>query len=149
MGTTKLKLDSISAFDSFFSDTHLLGIISSQKGYQICWRINQTLDFDFRLDSENELEMSIQKKGKHCFFQIYDCYEPINYTKHYIYSNHFKGEFLVPELKHIDYLWLIKGDFYEEKEIKVLMKDLRQMNNIQMVTPINAYSLRSKSNLII
>ncbi len=145
----KLKLDSTSAFEAFFNDAYLLGIISSQREYQLCWQINRALDFHFRLNSDLELKMPIPKKEKICFFQIYEFSEPISYTLHYIYSNHFKGEFLIPELKNIDYLWLIKGDYYRAEEIDLLKVDLRRLKSVQMVTQIDALSLKSRANLIV
>lgn len=147
MAVTKLKLMSDPAFEDFFKGAYLLGIIASQKQYQLCWQINRILNFNFRLNSE--LEALIRKKEKHCFFQIYEYNEPLRFTNHYLYSNHYKGEYLVPELKHIDFIWLLKGAYYGESELSLLMNDIRRLSTVQMVTALQSANLKSRVNLVI
>lgn len=147
MASTKLRLNTESALENFFRDTCILGIISSQKQFRLCWHINQFLDFNFRLNSE--LEALIQKKRKYCFFQIYECSEPIRSTLHYLYSNHYKGEFLIPELKNIDYVWLLKGSYYGENELNLLMNDIRRLDMVQMVTRLQISDIKGRDNLVI
>lgn len=147
MPATRFKLVSYKAVDDFFKDSHLMGIISSQKEYQLCWQINRLLRFNFKMN--NEVEVMLQKKDKTCFFQIYEYEEPLRFTTHYLYSNHYKGEFLVPELKHIDFLWLVKGKYYSEDDIKWFMEGVRKISIIQLVTMINPYELKSRENLIL
>ncbi len=147
MAATKLKLISDPAFEDFFKDTSLFGIISSQKQYQLCWQINRALNFNFRLNSE--LEALIRKKEKHCFFQIYEYNEPLRFTFHYLYSNHYKGEYLIPELKNIDFIWLLKGSYYGQKDVQLLMNDIRSLSTVQMVYPLQAAGLKSRANLVI
>ena len=147
MASTKLKLISDPAFEDFFSGTYLLGIISPHKQYELCWQINRMLNFNFRLNSE--LEALIRKKEKHCFFQIYEYNEPLRFTFHYLYSNHYKGEFLLPELKHIDYIWLLKGSYYAEEQLELLTNDIRQLDIVQMVVRLQASGLKSRANLVV
>ncbi len=147
MATTRLKLISDPAFDDFFKDSRLLGIVSSQKQYHLCWQINRALHLNFRMNSE--LEAIIRKNGKRCFFQIYEYDEPLRFTFHYLYSNHYKGEYLIPELKHIDFLWLLKGTYYDEPEINTLMNDIRRLHTVRMVMPLQASGLKSRSNLVV
>ncbi len=147
MAATKLKLISDPAFEDFFKGAFLLGIISSQKQYQLCWQINRALNFNFRLNSE--LEALIRKKEKHCFFQIYEYNEPLRFTFHYLYSNHYKGEYLIPELKHIDFIWLLKGSYYGEEDVNLLMNDIRGLTTVQMVYRLQAAGLKSRANLVI
>lgn len=147
MPATRFKLVSYKAVDDFFKDAHLMGIISSQKEYQLCWQINRLLRFNFKMN--NEVEVVLQKKDKTCFFKIYEHEEPLRFTTHYLYSNHYKGEFLIPELKHIDFLWLVKGKYYSEDDIKWFMEGVRKINVIQLVTMINPHELKSRENLIL
>ncbi len=147
MAATRLKLLTDPVFDEFFKEARLLGIISSQKQYQLCWQINRALNLNFRMNSE--LEAIIRKNGKRCFFQIYEYNEPLRFTFHYLYSNQYKGEFLIPELKHVDFLWLLKGTFYDEPALNTLMNDIRRLPIVQMVTPLQVSDLRSRSNLVV
>lgn len=147
MPPTKFKLITHQAIDDFFRDSSLIGIISRQREYQLCWQLNGLMRFNFKMN--NEVEVVLEKKEKRCFFHVYEYKEPTRFTTHYLYSNHYKGEFLVPELKHIDFLWLLKGDYYNEKEVKWLMDGIRQVNSIQLVTLIHPLELKSRENLIL
>lgn len=147
MPITKFRLVTLKAVDDFFHDAHLIGIISRQKEYQLCWEINRMLGFKFKMN--NELEVMLVKKEKKCFFTVYEFDEPMRFTTHYLYNNHYKGEFLLPELKHIDFIWLIKGEYYNEEEIKWLTEAIRSMVNIQLVSLIKPAELKNRENLIL
>ncbi|MHB1921698.1 MAG: IPExxxVDY family protein [Chitinophagaceae bacterium] len=146
MSTLKMKLDYDSLMEEFFDSTHLIGMVSSVKDYQLCWQINHALNFDFRVN--NELEISWKKKRKQIFFTVFEYLEPIKSVAHYLYNNHFRAEFLLPELKNVDYLWMIKGNYYGSGEMKGLMEELRLIPEIQMVTLLSLSDIKNKENLI-
>ena len=51
--------------------------------------------------------------------------------KHYLYNNEDDGEYLLPEFKHLDFLWLIKDDIMHDDDVRFA----RQFNkNITMRT---------------
>lgn len=147
MAITKYKLAAGKAVDNFFQDARLMGIVSRQKEYQLCWEINRLLDFNFKMN--NELEVMLIKKDKKCYFTVYEFNEPTRFTTHYLYNNHYKAEFLLPELKHIDFIWLMKGSYYSDAELKWLMEMAKQINEVQLVTILNLAGLKNKENLIL
>ena len=53
----KLKLDIDSLNEDFFEDTRLLGIIAPVKNFQLCWKLNNLLGFDFRLNADIEIHL--------------------------------------------------------------------------------------------
>ena len=59
---SKLKLNTDGIEDDFFSGTHLLGIMTPVKNYRFIWQVNANTGFDFRLNTEVE----IQLKRKDC-----------------------------------------------------------------------------------
>jgi hypothetical protein len=73
----------------------------------------------------------------------------MRFTVHYLYSNHYKGEYLLPELKHIDYIWLVKGSYYKDEEIRWLMEGIRKIAHVQLVTTLRPGELKSRENLIL
>ncbi|HEY6082975.1 MAG TPA: IPExxxVDY family protein, partial [Chitinophagaceae bacterium] len=82
------------------------------------------------------------------YFSVFEFTEPTTAVSHYIYNNHSKAAFLLPELKNIDFLWLIKGDYYQEKEVKALIEQIRSVENIQLVTLFNQEEIKNKKDLI-
>lgn len=146
MSTLKLKLDQDWLVEEFFDSTHLMGIITRVKDYQLCWHLNNTLRFNFR--ANNELEIKLCQKKKTFYFSVFEFTEPTTAVSHYIYNNHSKAAFLLPELKNIDFLWLIKGDYYQEKEVKALIEQIRSVETIQLVTLFNQEEIKNKKDLI-
>lgn len=142
----KLKLDLDDLADDFFSDTRLIGIVASLKDYQFCWHLNQLLRFDFR--NNNEIEIQLNKKKRDYFFSVFEFREKNNSLVHYLYNNQFEGEYLLPEFKHLDFLWLLKGDPVQEETIQSIMQAIRTINSVQLVMELTNEKIRNKGHLI-
>src|SRR6478672_9941735 len=105
----KLKIDNEALAEEFFEESVLLGIVAPVKDYFLCWHLNKVLGFNFRIN--NDLEIQLTKKKRTYFFSVYEYTLSSTALTHYLYDNQFDGEYLLPEFKHLDFLWLIKGDF--------------------------------------
>jgi hypothetical protein len=147
ISVAKFRLKTPAAIDEFFQNASLVGIASRQKEYQLCWEINRLLGFRFKMN--NDLEVVLMKKEKKCFFTVYEFDEPARFTIHYLYNNHYKGEYLLQELKNMDFVWLIKGTYYNEEEIRWLAEGIRSIQNVQLVTLLKAEGLKNRENLIL
>ena len=104
----KLSINNQDLADAFFEDTRLLGIMAPMKDYQFCWQLNNMLSIDFRIN--HEMEIRLKKKKRDYFFSVSEYHEPSGSLAHYFYNNQFEGEYLLPEFKHLDFLWLMKDD---------------------------------------
>ncbi len=142
----KLKIDNDALAEEFFEDALLMGIVAPVKDYQFSWHLNQVLGFDFRLN--NELEIKLTKKQRTYFFAVYEYMVPGVTLSHYLYSNKFDGEYLLPEFKHLDFLWLIKGDTPGSEELKELMNFIRSVHSVQLVTEMTNEKIKNKQHLI-
>lgn len=141
----KLKLNQDELTDDFFHDTRLLGIVVSAKSYRFCWQLNNSLGYDFRLNPD--LEIHLQKKGRHYFFPVYQ-HASNNFLSHFIYHNQFDGEYLLPEFKHMDFLWLIKGETISDEECRQLIQAIKNVNGVQLVAELTNEQIKNKGNLI-
>ncbi|HEU4552285.1 MAG TPA: IPExxxVDY family protein [Chitinophaga sp.] len=146
MSALKLKLDQDQLVEDFFDSTHLVGIVSSGRDYQLCWQINKQLHYLFRVN--NSLEIKLTKHQRAFYFTVFEYQEPTKSVAHYLYNNHCKAEFLLPELKNIDYLWLIKGDYYQPQDVKKLTEELRRVELVQLVSLLDLREIKHKVNLI-
>lgn len=142
----KLKLDVDNMAEEFLDDTRILGIVAPVKDYQLCWKLNQMLRFDFR--NNNDIEIQLKRKNRTYYFSVFEYSEPNNALVHYLYNNGFDGEFLLPEFKHLDYLWLMKGDTVKEEFVSDLMNSLRTITGVQLVTEITHDKIKHKAHLI-
>lgn len=142
----KLKLDQDWMTDDFFEGTRLIGMVASMKDYQLCWQLNHLLSFDFR--NNTEIEIQLKKKTRTYYFSVFQYNEPNSALEHYLYNNQFDGEYLLPEFKHLDYLWLLKGDYVSTEQLEQYIESLRRLNGIQLVTELTIEKIRNKGHLI-
>ena len=142
----KLKIDNETIAQEFFEDAVLLGIVAPIKDYQFSWQLNQMLGFDFRIN--NDFEIQLTKKDRRYFFSIYEFAVPSTSVVHYLYNNQFDGEYLLPEFKHLDFVWLIKGEYISPEELKSLMQSIRSIPAVQLVNEMTNEKIKHKQHLI-
>ncbi|MBS1655875.1 MAG: IPExxxVDY family protein [Bacteroidetes bacterium] len=142
----KLTLDNKELTDGFFEDTRLLGIMAPVKDYQFCWQLNSLLGMDFRIN--NEIEIQLSKKKRNYFFTVYEFREPTGSLEHYVYNNQFDGEYLLPEFKHLDFLWLMKGDWVTDEALQQIIGSIRSINAVQLVLELTNEKIRNKEHLV-
>ncbi|MFT3749570.1 MAG: IPExxxVDY family protein [Agriterribacter sp.] len=142
----KLSIDNTALADDFFSDVRILGIVAPVKDYRFCWMLNQAMGCDFRRNSELEIQLS--KKGRQYFFSVYEYRQNLSFLAHYIYSNQFDGEYLLPEFRHLDFLWLLKGDEVGDGYLLSLQKSIKEVNGIQLITELDKDRIKNKIHLV-
>jgi hypothetical protein len=142
----KLTLDIQSLNEDFFEETRLLGIIAPIKNYQLCWQLNNLFGYDFRLNPE--IEIHLLKKNRNYFFNIYESTEPASFLTHYIYHNQFDGEYLLPEFKHMDFLWLMKGDCVDDEKCNWIKQAIKSISGVQLVAELTNEQIKNKGNMV-
>ncbi|HXB08712.1 MAG TPA: IPExxxVDY family protein [Puia sp.] len=142
----KLKLNIEDMTGEFFEDTRLMGIVAPVKGYQFCWQLNTRLRFDFRIN--NDIEIQLTKRQRRYYFGVYEYQEKDNSQQHYLYNNQFDGEYLLPEFKHLDFLWLLKGDVVADERLAELMGCIRSVPGVQLVMELAHEKIKNKGHLI-
>ena len=144
MSKLKLNIDGIE--DDFFSGTHLLGIMTPVKNYRFIWQVNANTGFDFRLNTD--VEIQLKRKGRNYFFSIYQFCQTECELEHFIYHNQFEGEYLLPEFKHLDFLWLMRGSIVTDEDFLNVQKKLKTIEGTQLVTELTQGKIKNKGNLI-
>ncbi len=144
--STKLLLDNRELTNDFFEDTRLLGIMSPVKDYQFCWYLNSSMGLDFRIN--NDIEIQLTKKNRNYFFSVYEFCEPTGSLEHYVYNNQFDGEYLLPEFKHLDFLWLMKGDEVTDESLQQMILSIRTLSNVQLVVELTNEKIKNKEHLV-
>lgn len=142
----KLKLDIDELADEFFRDTRLVGIVAPIKDYQFCWQLNQLLTIDLR--NNNDIEIQLKKRKRDYYFAVFQYCEPGNALVHYLYNNQFDGEYLLPEFRHLDFLYLLKGDPVANDFIQKLMESIRQISGVQLVMELSQGMIRNRGHMI-
>ena len=142
----KLSLNNQDLAEAFFEDTRLLGIMAPVKDYQFCWQLNSLMGMDFRIN--NDIEIGLKKKKRTYYFSVYQYGEPTGSLCHYLYNNQFDGEYLLPELKHLDFLWLMKDDVVTDQYLQQVIGTIRSLSGVQLVMELTNEKVRNKEHLV-
>lgn len=142
----KLKLDLDELANDFFDNTRLLGIVAPLKSYQFCWHLNHLLHFDFRIN--NDIEIQLQKKKRDYYFSVFEYAEPTGSLVHYLYNNQYDGEYLLPEFRHLDFLWLMKGDTVSDTFFHQILESVKTISGVQLVMELTNEKIKNKGHLI-
>jgi hypothetical protein len=141
----KLVLSTEALTEMFFDEACLLGIMAPIRDYQFVWHLNAHLGMDFRI---NDLEITLVRKKRQYFFKVYEYRRPESMLEHYLYVNKFDGEYLLPEFKHLDFLWLMKGDEIDAKWLDETMQAIRGTNSVQLVANLSIGQVKNRENLL-
>jgi len=142
----KLSINNHELAEAFFEDTRLLGIMTTGKDYQFCWQLNNVLGMDFRIN--HDVEIRLKKKKRDYFFSVFEYHEPLGSLAHYLYNNKFDGEYLLPEFKHLDYLWLMKDDIVNDVALQETIGSIRAITGVQLVVELTNEKIRNKEHLV-
>ncbi|HEY4206598.1 MAG TPA: IPExxxVDY family protein, partial [Puia sp.] len=55
---------------------------------------------------------------------------------------------LLPEFKHLDFLWLLKNDTVTDEKLGDLINSIKTMPSVQLVTELVQDKIRNKGHLI-
>jgi len=144
MKSLRLNIEALN--EDFFEDTRLLGITASVKNYQFCWQLNNIIGYKFRLNPE--IEIHLRKKNRSYYFPVYEYKKRNSFLTHYIYHNHNDGEYLLPEFKHMDFLWLMKGDNVDEEQCTQIIQSVKGISGVQLVAELTNEQIKNKGNMV-
>jgi hypothetical protein len=142
----KLSLNNHELAEEFFEDTRLLGIMAPVKDYQFCWHLNNILGMDFRIN--HDIEIQLKRKNRDYFFTVFEYCEPTGSLAYFVYNNQFEGEYLLPEFKHFDFLWLMKGDIVSDELLQQTINSIKNINSVQLVAELTNEKIKNKEHLV-
>ena len=79
---------------------------------------------------------------------MYEYAEPSTCLKHYLYNNQNDGEYLLPEFKHLDFLWLLKDDHVSDEALQQLVQSIRSVSGVQLVVELTNEKIRNREHLV-
>lgn len=142
----RLILDNDGMMEGFFADARLLGIMAPMKDYQFCWHLNNSFGMNFRVNTD--IEIKLIKKKRTYYFSVYEYEEPTRFLSHYLYDNQFDGEYLLPEFRNLDFLWLMKGDAVSDEALQQTIQVIRNLPAVQWVAELQNEQVKNKQNLV-
>jgi len=157
--------------ESFFGEAAMLGIASPLPGYRLCWALNRHFDISFCNVPENTICMGEGKGGKEevnfvgggqvdmfaapaaapeqWFFPTYSYAIPNSSATHILYQLRAGNKTLLPEAKHLDYLWFIQTAD-SAHDAHTILRELRNLSAVQLAQEISREQIKkSIANLLL
>lgn len=101
---------------------------------------------DFRVN--HDIEIRLTKKRRNYFFSVFQYQLPLGSLNHYLYNNECDGEYLLPEFKHLDYLWLMKDDVVDNGTVSQMISSIRSISGVQLVVELTNEKIKNKEHLV-
>lgn len=127
-------------------DFLLIGIVTALQDYRLAWFINNTLHKT--LAKKEDIQFTDPLNKKQMNFARFDFDEAITRSVFHLLQNKHANECLLPEYKELDFVLLIKGDYYKTRKNDILKK-LRGLENVQAALILDVELIKSKNNLLI
>jgi len=134
-----------SGFPNFFEDSYIVGIVSTLKNYLLCWHIQHHLNIYF--GTSEDMQINLVKNQRTYSFTVYEYNDPVSLHQYQLFTNKNDGEFLLPELQHLDYILFFKGNNGNLDNFQRIRLLLKTIPGVQMVVDINQSKIKSKNNL--
>ena len=145
--SNKLVLNIAAMQEEFFNDTALIGISSALPAYQLCWMLNAT--FDMKFVREPELDIVIQgRDGQEHSYSLYQYCVPLNGARYLLYKLKNDTNRLLPEMKNLDYLWLIQSTL-PGQHAQTVTRYLKLMPEVEMAQLISPERIKNVNNLLV
>lgn len=126
-------------------DFLLIGIVSHAKPYRLCWNLNKTMHFNL-VSTNEKIEISNARKKQHFVFEIYNYNDEESRINYYLIPNKSGTGYLIPELKHVDYILMLKENL--TADINLIIDQIRQSDQVMTCFEINTEEVKSLENLL-
>ena len=127
-------------------DFCLLGIVTDEPDYKLCWRINQVLDLGFeKLDDLMLFHRKYQEDQVFSNFVYQDEDALVTYR---IIKNRSEEGYYLDELKNLDFLVHIQGEIITEK-ISAFMHSVGSLPTVRICVPVELKKIRNKERLLL
>lgn len=141
MGVKKHKLDL--AIDEDFC---LLGVVTDEPDYKLCWRINNALGMNF--EKQEELQLYHRKRDIEQVFSLFRYHDSDSLITYRIIKNISEEGYFQEELKNIDYLIHIQGEINTGR-ISEFMRSVGALETVRMCVPCDLSRIKNKERLLL
>ncbi|MFQ3214214.1 MAG: hypothetical protein ACJAT1_000754 [Marivirga sp.] len=130
---------------SLETNFHLLGIVSNNVDYKLAWQLNEAIKINLKRVEDHSIQFRNNSYLKTSKFECSTEYRLYTLLKNKL-DDADGFVFLLPEIKNVDYLFLIDDDT-ENLEILNVKSTLSKINNVILVHQIDIAQLKSIENL--
>lgn len=141
MAVKKHKLDL-----AIEEDFCLLGVVSDEPDYKLCWMINQQLDMNF--EKQDALQIYHRKMDLEQLFSNFSYHDDDALITYRLIKNRAEQGYFLDELKNIDYLIHIQGEINTSR-IRNFMLSIAALEPVRMCVPSDLSRIKNKERLLL
>jgi hypothetical protein len=123
----------------------LIGVSCHMKDYRISFLLNKYLGFD--LLKMEDLKITFNNKQDPKEFSFYYYYDDDYFNTYYLMSNRSQEVVLAPEIKQVDFLLIVEGEF-KKSQMERLIKSIRDIPNILAAYEVKFAEIKNFETLL-
>jgi len=123
----------------------LIGISCHLKDYRLSYLLNNKLEFVFT--KQQDLVITLQEKNEATNFSFYFYKDDDQINSYWLIGNRNEEYVLLPELKQLDFLLMVEGDFKKNRK-DTLLKVVSSIPNVLTAYEIKLSGIRNFENLL-
>src|ERR1035437_3336408 len=123
----------------------LLGISCHMKDYRISFLLNKHLGYDFQ--KMEDLNITLASKKNPAEFSLYYYHDEDYFNKYYLLANRSQDLVMAPEIKQVDFLLLIEGEFRKALKDR-LIKSIREIPNVLTAYEVKFAEIKNYETLL-
>ncbi len=127
-------------------DFSLLGLLTDEPDYRLCWLLNQWLDIN--LEKEEDLNLFHPKRKQEQSFSLFSYYDENTCWTFRVIQNRSAQGYFLEEIRNIDFLLHLQGEINADR-LQLLMRSISEMGRVRMCVPVDLQKIRSKERLMI
>lgn len=127
-------------------DFCLLGVVSDEPDYKLCWLINNSLDMNF--EKQEDLQLFHPRLKEEQAFSLFSYHNENALITFRIIRNRTENGYYLDELKNIDYLVHIQGEINTEK-INQFIHAVGALNSVRMCVPTDLSRIKNRGRLLL
>ena len=125
-------------------DYCLLGVVSDEPDYKLCWMINHSLDMNF--ERQEDLQLFHPRLKMEQVFSLFSFHDENALITFRIIRNRTENGYYLDELKNIDYLIHIQGEI-DTSRINDFIHSVGALKSVRMCVPSDLTRIRNRERL--
>jgi hypothetical protein len=127
-------------------DFCLLGVVSDEPDYKLCWMINHSLDMNF--ERQEDLQLFHPRLNMEQVFSLFSYHDENALITFRIIRNRTENGCYLDELKNIDYLIHIQGEINTSK-INDFIHAVGSLKPVRMCVPSDLTRIKNRERLLL
>ena len=127
-------------------DFCLLGVVSDEPDYKLCWMINHSLDMNF--EKQEDLQLFHPRLKAEQVFSLFSYHDENALITFRIIRNRTENGYYLDELKNIDYLIHIQGEI-DTSKINDFIHSVGALKSVRMCVPSDLTRIKNRERLLL